>query len=205
MRAQGICGATRAKKRFTTKADVSHPRAPDLVKRDFTASRPDALWVARHGPFSPTSASSGGGRGLLWPAAPHRLANSRPPSPKPIGLRTASVKMERVASVDHLPTPAEIEAWPDFTVDDPMRLLTSACLLGVPCGVDGSSYGAPFPHVQQLLRLSNIRIVSFCARRPRLRDPQGDARHPRRDRLGRPRRKGAGAERLGPRLDRTDG
>ena len=25
MRAQGICGATRAKKRFTTKADVSHP------------------------------------------------------------------------------------------------------------------------------------------------------------------------------------
>ena len=46
MRAQGICGATRAKKRFTTKADVTHPRAPDLVKRDFTAPRPDALWVA---------------------------------------------------------------------------------------------------------------------------------------------------------------
>lgn len=70
--------------------------------------------------------------------------------------------MESVASVDHLPTPAEIGAWPDFTADDPMRLLTSACLLGVPCGVDGTSYGAPYPHIQRLVGSSNIRIVSFC-------------------------------------------
>jgi len=42
----GICGASRAKKRFTTKSDPSHVRAPDLVNRDFTAPRPDALWVA---------------------------------------------------------------------------------------------------------------------------------------------------------------
>jgi putative transposase len=41
----GIRGASRAKKRFTTKSDPSHTRAPDLVKRDFTAQRPDALWV----------------------------------------------------------------------------------------------------------------------------------------------------------------
>jgi putative transposase len=46
MRQQGIQGATRAKKRFTTKSDPAHVRAPDLVNRDFTASRPDALWVA---------------------------------------------------------------------------------------------------------------------------------------------------------------
>jgi transposase InsO family protein len=46
MAAHGIEGATRAKKRFTTKADATHVRAPDLVKRDFTATRPDALWVA---------------------------------------------------------------------------------------------------------------------------------------------------------------
>jgi len=45
MREQGICGATRAKKRFTTKSDSTHVRAPDLVNRDFTASRPDELWV----------------------------------------------------------------------------------------------------------------------------------------------------------------
>jgi putative transposase len=46
MRRQGICGASRAKKRFTTKADPAHVRAPDLVKRDFTAIGPDQLWVA---------------------------------------------------------------------------------------------------------------------------------------------------------------
>lgn len=46
MRQLGIQGATRAKQRFTTRSDPAHVRAPDLVKRDFTASRPDALWVA---------------------------------------------------------------------------------------------------------------------------------------------------------------
>jgi transposase InsO family protein len=46
MRAEGIEGATRAKKRFTTKSDPSHVRVPDLVNRNFTATRPDALWVA---------------------------------------------------------------------------------------------------------------------------------------------------------------
>ena len=46
MRCQGIRGASRAKKRFTTKSDPAHVRAPDLVNRDFTASRPNALWVA---------------------------------------------------------------------------------------------------------------------------------------------------------------
>jgi putative transposase len=46
MRELGIQGATRAKKRFTTKSDPAHVRAPDLVNRDFTAPRPDALWVA---------------------------------------------------------------------------------------------------------------------------------------------------------------
>jgi putative transposase len=46
MASLGIRGATRAKKRYTTKSDPSHVRAPDLVKRNFTASRPDALWVA---------------------------------------------------------------------------------------------------------------------------------------------------------------
>ena len=43
---QGIEGATRAKKRFTTKSDPTHVRAPDLVNRNFTAARLDALWVA---------------------------------------------------------------------------------------------------------------------------------------------------------------
>jgi len=46
MRHMGIRGASRAKKRFTTHADPAHTRAADLVKRDFTASRPNEKWVA---------------------------------------------------------------------------------------------------------------------------------------------------------------
>ena len=34
------------KKRFTTHADSTHLRAPDLVHREFSATRPDQLWVA---------------------------------------------------------------------------------------------------------------------------------------------------------------
>ena len=46
MRAAGIRGASRAKKRFTTKSDPTATRAPDLVNRDFTATAPDQKWVA---------------------------------------------------------------------------------------------------------------------------------------------------------------
>jgi putative transposase len=40
---QGV--SRRRKKVFTTRQDPDATRAPDLVKRDFTADRPDALWV----------------------------------------------------------------------------------------------------------------------------------------------------------------
>lgn len=46
MRAQGIRGASRVKRRFTTHADPAAGRAPDLVRRDFTATGADQLWVA---------------------------------------------------------------------------------------------------------------------------------------------------------------
>lgn len=46
MRERGIRGATREKKRFTTRADPAAVRAPDLVCRNFAADRPDRLWVA---------------------------------------------------------------------------------------------------------------------------------------------------------------
>ena len=46
MKRQGIRGASRAKKRFTTHADSTHLRAPDLVKRAFEATAPNQLWVA---------------------------------------------------------------------------------------------------------------------------------------------------------------
>jgi putative transposase len=46
MKDLGIEGIRRGKKRRTTVADPSASRAPDLVDRNFTASRPNQLWVA---------------------------------------------------------------------------------------------------------------------------------------------------------------
>jgi putative transposase len=46
MRTLGIAGAVRGKTRRTTIADPAAVRAPDLVKRQFTATRPNQLWVS---------------------------------------------------------------------------------------------------------------------------------------------------------------
>jgi putative transposase len=47
MRSNGIQGAKRRGKPWrTTITDPAATRSPDLVERDFTASRPDALWLA---------------------------------------------------------------------------------------------------------------------------------------------------------------
>ena len=46
MRQAGIAGARRGTTVRTTRSDPDNPRAPDLVNRDFTAGRPDELWVA---------------------------------------------------------------------------------------------------------------------------------------------------------------
>jgi putative transposase len=46
MRAMEIQGVSRQRRKvFTTRADPDAVRAPDLVDRNFTADRPDALWV----------------------------------------------------------------------------------------------------------------------------------------------------------------
>ena len=45
MRELGVRGVSRRHKMFTTRRDPDAVRAPDLVNRDFTADRPDALWV----------------------------------------------------------------------------------------------------------------------------------------------------------------
>jgi putative transposase len=42
----GIAGMVRGKSKRTTKADPSAVRAPDLVKRHFTATEPDRLWLS---------------------------------------------------------------------------------------------------------------------------------------------------------------
>jgi putative transposase len=46
MRTLGIAGAVRGAQRRTTITDPAAVRAPDLVKRQFTATRPNQLWVS---------------------------------------------------------------------------------------------------------------------------------------------------------------
>ena len=46
MRQAGLHGVRRGKKTFTTRRDEKAARPPDLVERDFTAARPNALWLA---------------------------------------------------------------------------------------------------------------------------------------------------------------
>jgi putative transposase len=46
MRTLGIAGVVRGKTRRTTIADPAATRAPDLVNRQFTATRPNQLWVS---------------------------------------------------------------------------------------------------------------------------------------------------------------
>ena len=45
MRELGIRGVRRGRKVFTTRSDKTVARAPDLVRRDFTANAPNELWV----------------------------------------------------------------------------------------------------------------------------------------------------------------
>jgi putative transposase len=45
MRAAGITGVRRSRRVRTTRTDDRAPRHPDLVSRDFTADRPNRLWV----------------------------------------------------------------------------------------------------------------------------------------------------------------
>jgi putative transposase len=46
MRAMGLEGVSRRRRRGTTRRDLRARPVPDLVERDFTASGPDRLWVA---------------------------------------------------------------------------------------------------------------------------------------------------------------
>ncbi len=55
----------------------------------------------------------------------------------------------------------EVSALPRPTPERPLRVLLSACLVGIPCGVDGTAYGE-YPHVLLLSRLPNVQATRFC-------------------------------------------
>jgi uncharacterized protein YbbK (DUF523 family) len=62
----------------------------------------------------------------------------------------------------HLPTAEQIDGWPEYSVEAPLHILVSACITGIACGSDGSSYGAPYPQTARLLQLDNVRPFAFC-------------------------------------------
>jgi len=47
------------------------------------------------------------------------------------------------------------------TKEKPLRILVSACLVGVKCGVDGDNYG-DYPSVLKLLTYENVKLIQFC-------------------------------------------
>jgi len=46
MKHMGLSGAVRGRTKITTLSDISVPKPPDLVQRQFTALRPNQLWIA---------------------------------------------------------------------------------------------------------------------------------------------------------------
>ncbi|WP_461491486.1 2-thiouracil desulfurase family protein [Pontibacter sp. HJ8] len=47
------------------------------------------------------------------------------------------------------------------TKDNPLRILVSACLIGIKCGVNGDNYGE-YPSVLKLSEFENVKLISFC-------------------------------------------
>ena len=47
------------------------------------------------------------------------------------------------------------------TKENPLRILSSACLLGEKCGADGTNYGE-YPSALKLLAYQNVKLISFC-------------------------------------------
>jgi putative transposase len=78
MHRTGIQGARRGRRFLTTKADASAARPPDLVRREFSATAPNRLWVVDF-TYVPTWS------GMAFTAAPaRRSGSSRSASAHPV-------------------------------------------------------------------------------------------------------------------------
>ena len=60
-----------------------------------------------------------------------------------------------------LPAADVLKQWPEFSEQNPLRVVVSGCLAGNPVGYDGSTYGR-HPHIKALMELPNVRAVAFC-------------------------------------------
>jgi uncharacterized protein YbbK (DUF523 family) len=47
------------------------------------------------------------------------------------------------------------------STEQPLRILVSACLTGIMCGVDGSNNGE-YPSVRKLMTYSKVKLIPFC-------------------------------------------
>jgi len=62
---------------------------------------------------------------------------------------------------NQLPSRETIESWREFTQAQPLRMLVSACLAGIPVGFDGSTYGT-HAEIAEIIALPNVKAVTFC-------------------------------------------
>jgi uncharacterized protein YbbK (DUF523 family) len=47
------------------------------------------------------------------------------------------------------------------TKENPLRILVSACFVGIKCGFEGDTYG-DYPSVSKLLDYENVKLIPFC-------------------------------------------
>ena len=47
------------------------------------------------------------------------------------------------------------------TKENPLRILVSACMIGIKCGIDGTAYGE-YPSVLKLMNYDTVKLISFC-------------------------------------------
>jgi len=47
------------------------------------------------------------------------------------------------------------------TVNNPLRILSSSCLVGTLCGANGTSYGT-YPLIKKIEKFSNVTLIPFC-------------------------------------------
>src|ERR1019366_4641585 len=109
-----------------------------------------------------TKRTSEGGRTGARPPCPRQRASALRADVLrcPCRLAVRTLRRHDLAP-SHLPTPTQIESWPVFTPEMPLRVLVSGCLAGRLCGVDGTSYGE-HPLARRLLELPNVQAVAFC-------------------------------------------
>lgn len=76
---------------------------------------------------------------------------------------------------EHLPTLEELKSLGNFTSENPMVILMSACLLGDKVMTDGTSYIDNFPdfYSQKFASLPNVKAIKFCPENYAIGTPRG--------------------------------